>query len=190
MDTFLSLALGLGLAAAAGFRVFVPLLALSLAARGGDVPLSAGFDWIASDAALVAFGSATILELGAYYVPFVDHALDVVASPVAVMAGMILSASVMADLPPLVKWTAVVVGGGGLAAVVQGSTVALRAASTAATGGVGNAVVATGEAGGAVGLALLALVLPIAAVVLAGAFVWFVFTLARRWFRPRAPRSS
>ncbi len=189
MDTFLSIALGLGLAAAAGFRVFVPFLALALAARGGYVPLSAGFDWIAGDAALVAFGSATLLEIGAYYVPIVDHALDVVASPAAVLAGMLLSASVMTDLPPLIKWTAVVVGGGGLAAIVQGSTVALRAASTTATGGLGNAIVATGEAGGAVGLALVALALPFAAVVIAVAFVWIVYRLARRFFRSPSPRS-
>jgi hypothetical protein len=189
MDTFLGLALGLGLAAAAGFRVFVPLLALSLAARGGYVPLSTGFEWIASDAALAACGAATALEIGAYYVPLVDHALDVIASPAAVLAGMVLSASVMTDLPPLIKWTAVVVGGGGLAALVQGSTVALRAASTATTGGIGNIIVATGEAGGAVGLTLLALVLPLAAIGLAAAFVWTVYSLARRLFRPPAPRS-
>ncbi len=189
MDTLISLALGLGLAAAAGFRVFVPLFVLSLAARVGYVPLSAGFDWIASDAALVAFGSATLIEVVAYYIPVLDHLLDVAASPASIVAGMILSASVMADLPPLIKWTAVVVGGGGIAAIVQGSTVALRAGSTAATGGLANALVATGEAGGAVGLALLAVALPIVAVVLAIAFAWIVYKAVRRLFRSPTPGS-
>jgi Domain of unknown function (DUF4126) len=190
MDTLISLALGLGLSAAAGFRVFVPLFVLSLAARVGYVPLSAGFDWIASDAAIVAFGSATILELVAYYIPVLDHLLDIAASPAAIVAGMILSASVMADLPPLIKWTAVAVGGGGIAAVIQGSTVALRAGSTAATGGLANSLVATGEAGGAIALALLAVALPVVAVALALTFAWIVYKVVQRLFRSPTPRSS
>ena len=190
MEALISLALGLGLAAAAGFRVFVPLFVLSLAARGGYVQLSAGFEWAASDAALIAFGSATLLEVVAYYIPVLDHLLDIAASPAAVVAGMILSASVMADLPPLIRWTAVVVGGGGIAAIVQGSTVALRAGSTATTGGLANALVATGEAGGAIGLALLAVALPGVALVLAIAFVWVVYKVVRRLLRSPAPGSS
>ena len=190
MDTLISLALGLGLAAAAGFRVFVPLFVLSLTARSGFVPLTPGFDWIASDAALVAFGSATFLEVAAYYVPLLDHVLDVAASPAAVVAGMILSAAVMADLPPYIRWIAAVIGGGGLAAIVQGSTVALRAGSTAATGGLANVLIATGEAGGAVGLALLALALPVAALALAITFAWIAYRVVRRLFGAPAPGSS
>jgi len=182
-----SLAVGLGLAAACGFRVFVPLLALSLAARSGSVPLSAGFDWVASDAAMVAFGSATVLEVIAYYIPWLDHALDVAATPVAIAAGMVTSASVFADLPPLVRWTAAIVGGGGMAALVQGSTVALRAGSTATTFGLGNAVVATGELAGSMIISLLAITLPLVAVVVALAFVWIVYSAARRILR-RSPR--
>ncbi len=178
-----SLAVGLGLAAACGFRVFVPLLALSVAARSGDVPLSSGFDWMASDAAMIAFASATVLEVVAYYVPWLDHALDVAATPAAIAAGMVTSASVFADLPPLLKWMAAIVGGGGMAALVQGSTVALRAGSTATTVGVGNGLVASGELAGAVVISLLALALPLVAVVVALAFAWVVYRAARAMLR-------
>jgi len=183
METLISVAVGLGLAAACGFRVFVPLLALSLGARSGYVPLSPGFDWIASDTAAIAFGCATLLEVIGYYIPWLDHALDVAATPAAIAAGMVTSASVFADLPPLVRLTAAIVGGGGMAALVQGSTVALRAGSAAATGGVANVLIATGELAGSVIVSALALLLPFVAVVVALGFAWMVYAVARRVLR-------
>ena len=99
-----SVAIGLGLAAAAGFRVFVPLLALGLASRQGWLSLAPGFEWLASTPTLVAFGTATVVEVLAYHVPFLDHLLDVVATPSAVVAGTLASAAVFTDLPPVVKW--------------------------------------------------------------------------------------
>ena len=47
----------------AGRRVFVPLLLTGLAARLGYIRLTSGMGWIESDAALVAFATATILEI-------------------------------------------------------------------------------------------------------------------------------
>ncbi len=160
-EAALSIAAGLGLAAACGFRVFVPLLIASLAARTGHLPLAAGFDWLASWPALAAFGAATALEVGAYFIPWLDHALDTVATPAAVLAGMLASASVLTDLPPLVKWTVTLIGGGGLAGLIQGVSVLARLKSTALTGGLANPVVATGELIGASTLALLAVLLPL-----------------------------
>ena len=46
MDIFLSVCMGIGLAAACGFRVFVPFLLLSVAALTGHVQLAKGFAWI------------------------------------------------------------------------------------------------------------------------------------------------
>jgi len=180
MNVAMSLAAGLGLAAACGFRVFVPLLAVSVAAREGYAPLSAGFAWLGSDAALIAFASATILEIIAYYVPWLDHALDVVATPAAVIAGMVTSASVITDVPPLLKWTAVVIGGGGVAALVQGSTVALRIGSTATTGGLGNALIATAELVASIVTSTLAVLIPLAAGLGALICAWIVYRGTRR----------
>lgn len=160
----ISVAIGLGLAAACGFRVFTPLLIAGLAAHWGRLPLASGFDWLASTPALLAFGTATVLEIGAYYLPWLDHALDLLATPAAVVAGMVAAASVVTDLPPLIKWTVTIIGGGGLAGAIQASSVLLRLKSTALTGGAGNPVVATLELVGAVVTAVLAVVLPLLAI--------------------------
>lgn len=163
IDTLASLGLGLGLAAACGFRVFVPLLVVSVGAHFGYVPLAAGWQWMGSTPAMLAFACATAFEILGYYIPWVDHVLDTVAAPAAVAAGVVTSASVLADLPPLLRWTAVIIGGGGLAALVQGSTSAVRAASTLTTGGLGNPVVATAELAGSSVASVVSVLFPLLA---------------------------
>ena len=182
----LSIALGIGLAAATGFRVFVPLLALSLAARELGLELADGFAWIASTPALVAFATAAVLEVLAYHIPGVDHLLDTVAGPAAIAAGVIVSASVMTDLPPFLKWTVALIAGGGIAGITQGATTLARAKSGLFTVGLGNPVVATGELVGAVGLSLLALLAPI---VTAGLVVLLVVLIVRALRRRQQPSS-
>ena len=158
-----SVAIGLGLAAAAGFRVFVPLLALGLASRQGLVALAPGFEWVASPPALIAFGTATVVEVLAYHVPFLDHLLDVIATPSAIVAGTIASAAVLTDLPPVVKWSVAVLAGGGAAGLVQTATVLARVGSTTFTGGLGNVLFASFELFGAVVTVVLAIALPMVA---------------------------
>jgi hypothetical protein len=159
--SFISVALGVGLAAATGFRVFLPLLVAALAARTGHLPLSEGFQWLASTGALLTLGTAAILEMLAYYIPGVDHALDLIASPATVAAGVVASAAVMADVPPGIMWPVAVIAGGGVAGLTKGSTALLRAKSAAMTGGLANPVVATAETAGAAGLSVLAVALPL-----------------------------
>jgi hypothetical protein len=163
-DALLGVAVGLGLAAAAGFRVFVPLLAAAIAAKTGVLTISPDFAWLASTPALAALGTATILEVGAYAVPWLDQLLDVVATPAAMAAGMLAAASVVVDLPPVLKWGAVLLAGGA-AGVTQGATVLTRFKSTTLTGGLGNPVVSTLELIGAVITSALAIFLPIVTVV-------------------------
>jgi hypothetical protein len=170
----LSILAALGLAAACGFRVFVPLLVVSLASRAEVLELSSGFAWIGSTPALVCFGTATVLEVLAYYVPVVDNLLDSVATPAAVVAGIVVAAAVMTHVDPWLKWTLATIAGGGLAAAVQLPTVALRSVSTGTTAGLGNSLVSSGEAvaaglfsGFAVFLPLLVPLLALAVVVLA-----------------------
>src|SRR5947207_9549521 len=95
LETLLSVCLGIGLAAACGFRIFVPLLVTSLAAQTGHLTLAGGFQWIGTRPALVAFAVATVLEILAYYVPWIDNLLDVIAGPAAVTAGIVVTASVV-----------------------------------------------------------------------------------------------
>jgi len=183
-DALLAIAVGLGLAAASGLRVFLPLFVLGVAAASGTVPLAEGWQWVGSQPALIGLGTAMVLEIAAYYVPWVDHALDVVATPAAVIAGMVASASVLVDLPPLVKWAIVIIGGGGIAGLTQGASVLARLKSTTLTGGLGNPLVASVELVGALVVALLAVLLPIVGLLVA------LFTLGwllrRAWRRRRA----
>jgi hypothetical protein len=181
MDAVLSVLVGIGVAAACGFRVFVPLLALGVAGYSGVVPLSEGFSVLGTLPALIALGTAAALEVGAYYIPWLDHALDVAAAPAAMMAGVVASAAVMADLPPVLKWGVALIGGGGAAGLLQGATSLLRMKSTATTGGLANPVVATGELVGAGVTAWLALFVPVVgAVLVVGILIAFVWWGARR----------
>ena len=179
-DLALSIALGVGLAAATGFRVFLPMLIMSGAAYTGHLSLDNSFAWLATPFALTMLGVAALVEVLAYYIPGVDNLLDAVATPAAFVAGTIVSAAVMTDLPPMAKWMAAVIAGGGTASLTQGVTTILRAKSTVVTGGLGNPVIATGELGGSVLLSLLALAAPLAAVAVVILLLWFAFRLIRR----------
>jgi hypothetical protein len=182
-DLTLSIVLGIGLAAATGFRVFVPMLIVSGAANTGYLPLDDGFAWLGTPAALTMLGVAALAEIIAYYVPGLDNLLDALATPAAFVAGTVVSAAVMTDLPPMVKWTAAVIGGGGLAGLTQGVTAMLRAKSTVLTGGLGNPVIATAELGGAFLVSLLALAAPLAALLVVILFLLLAIRLLRQLFR-------
>jgi hypothetical protein len=161
METALNVALGLGLSAACGFRVFVPLLFLSIAAATGHVALSKEFQWLGSVPALITLATATVLEVLAYYIPWFDHLLDFLATPAAVIAGIVSSASVVVDMDPVLKWSLALIGGGGIAGLVQGTTVVMRLKSSALTGGLGNPILSTLELLGSVIMALLSFFLPL-----------------------------
>jgi len=161
MESLLSIALGIGLAAAAGFRIFVPLLVAGIAARSGFLPLTEGFQWLATTPALLTLGSAAVFEALAYFIPGVDHVLDLVAGPAAIAAGVIASASVMADIPQAVMWPVAIIAGGGVAGLTKGTTALLRAKSGVMTAGLANPLVAAVETVGATGIAILAVVLPL-----------------------------
>ena len=163
MDVLIGVSVGLALSAAVGFRVFVPLLVAGLAARLGYLELTPDMAWLGSDPALVALATATVLEVGAYYVPWLDNLLDAVATPTAIVAGVIAWAAVTPELSPLLRWTLAVVAGGGAAGLVQSGTALLRLQSSTFTAGLGNAVVATGELMGALALSVLGLLVPLLA---------------------------
>lgn len=177
-DLVVALAAGIGLAAASGFRVFVPLLGASLAARFGYLEPDPEMAWVAGSTATAVLGVAVVAELGAYLVPWLDNALDTVATPAALVAGTLLAAFALGDAPDVVQWVLAVVAGGGTAGVVQAGTVALRAGSLATTGGLGNPVVAVGEA-------ILSAVVTVAAVVVPLAAVLVVPALVLLWVRRR-----
>ena len=121
---------GVGLSAAA---VFVYLFPLALARdKAGHVTFGQEFVWMDSNVALAAFGLAALLEVGAYYIPWLDNALDTVAAPAAVVAGTLTSASVFGqDMSPWLKWSLAAIAGGGAAGAVQLTTTVTRGTSSA-----------------------------------------------------------
>jgi len=180
MEFILPILIGVGLSAACGFRVFLPLLALSLANQLGLLSLSPGFEWIGSDTATAAFAVAAILEISGYFIPWVDHLLDSIATPAAVLAGVLAMASLLGDFSPLLRWSLAIIAGGGAAGLIQASTVALRGLSLTTTGGLANPFFALLETLGAAGLSLFAILIPIVALVLVVALILFVLSRALR----------
>ncbi|MCE5266051.1 MAG: DUF4126 domain-containing protein [Deltaproteobacteria bacterium] len=179
------LMVGVGLAAACGFRIILPFLGLSIAGLYGIIPLAPEFQWIATRPALIAFGTAAILEIAAYYVPWMDNLLDSVATPLAVAAGTLAAASVVVDLPPLIKWSLAIIAGGGMASIVQTGTTILRGVSTLSTGGAGNFILSTAELAGALATTLLSLLLPLLAFAAACLLaLWVLWKLVHRPAKP------
>lgn len=172
-ETIISLFLGIGLAASAGFRVFLPLFALSLASHFGIIPLNESWEWIGGMPAMIALGIAMIVEIMAYYIPFVDNLLDTIAIPLAAIAGTAVMASTLIDVSPLVSWGLAIIAGGGTATAITTATAATRLASTAKTGGMANPVVSTAETGTSLTLTSLSIFTPILAILL----VLFIFVL-------------
>ena len=185
MEIMLSIFVGVGLSAACGFRIFVPLLIMSIASLSGQLTLSPEFEWIATYPALAAFSIATLFEISAYYIPWIDNLLDTIAVPAATVAGTIVMVSAVSEMAPFLKWGLAVIVGGGVAGTIQGFTSITRIASTVTTGGLVNPIVSTAEAGGSIILSILALTLPVVAVIAVVVIIFFAFRKIYRWLARR-----
>lgn len=179
-EVITAIALGIGLSASTGFRVFLPVLIAGIAARLGFLPLTESFNWLSGNTALISLGAATVVEVGAYYIPFVDNLLDTISTPLAVGAGTLITASVLPADSELVKWITSFIVGGGAAAAVQGGTAALRLGSTGTTGGAGNFLVSTGENVAATVTPIVTIIIPIVIALLILASFFFIFRLLFR----------
>lgn len=175
--------IGIGLAAATGFRIFLPMFAVSLASYMGWIPMSGNFDWLSGLPTLIATGIATVVEVLAYYIPLVDHLLDTISVPLATVAGSVMFASQFADIGTFPQWALAFIAGGGTAAAISSGFAGTRAASTATTGGLGNSVVATTETAGAGLMSFLALAAPVIAFIAAIILLITVFFLGRKIWR-------
>ncbi|CAM4067264.1 DUF4126 domain-containing protein [Acinetobacter pragensis] len=180
METILGLCIGIGLSAACGFRVFVPLLVMSIASLTGLFEPMKGFEWLAMPSVCIALGFATVCEIAAYYIPWVDNVLDTIATPASMVAGTLATMAVSSgEMSQFASWAAAIIVGGGTAGVVQMNTVAARAVSTGTTGGIANPLISTGELIGAVLLSVLSFIVPVLVVLL----VIIAMILIVRWIR-------
>lgn len=185
METLLALLVGVGLAASCGFRVFVPLLTMSVAVKAGHLELADGWQWVGEWPALIALAVATTIEVVGYFVPWIDNLLDSLATPAAVVAGIVVTAACVADMSPLMQWSTAVIAGGGAAGCVQAGTVLLRGASTSTTGGFGNFLIAIVELVASSVLSILTIVVPVVATLVLLLVVAWSVRLLLRWRRKK-----
>ncbi len=174
-ETIFSILIGIGLAASVGFRIFVPLFALSIASHYHLIPLNENWEWVGSSTAMITLGIATIVEIAAYLIPWLDNLLDTIAIPLAAVAGTAVMLSTMADIDPALTWALAIIAGGGTATAVKASTSTTRLASTATTGGLVNPVVTTLETGTAIVMSVMSLLFPILAFIFVLVILWLVF---------------
>lgn len=185
-ETIISIFLGIGLAASVGFRVFLPLFALSLASYFNIWDLNESWQWIGSLAAVLVLGVATLVEIFAYFIPWVDNLLDTVAIPLAAIAGTAVMVSTVANLDPVVTWSLAIIAGGGTATAIKGAGATGRLASTATTGGLANPLVAIVETGTAVVVTTASIFAPI----LAAIMVIFILVVIFWMYRKLKPKKS
>ena len=190
MEILLGICLGVGLSAACGFRIFVPPLVMSIAAQSGHLQLSDDFAWMSTPEATVAFGLGAFLEVAAYYIPWVDELLDIVATPTAVIAGTIITGSFVSDMSPMLQWTIAVIVGGGSAGAVQGLTDVTRLASTTLTGGFANPGVSTMELLSSTVLSMLAIAVPVLATVVVFVVIWLLWSGVKALHRKLSRRNN
>jgi hypothetical protein len=189
-ESVLAVIVGIGLAASCGFRVFVPMLVVSAAAHGGYLNLAHGFQWLGTWPALVALAIAAVIEVAAYFVPWLDNLLDTIASPLSVVAGVVLFAASVTEFDPFLHWSLAIIAGGGAAALVQGGTVLTRLASTATTGGLANFAVATVEALAGALFPVMAIVIPVLAFLFLLAAIGGMYFVGRHVMRSFFPRNT
>ncbi len=182
-ETIFSILLGIGLAASVGFRIFVPLFALSIVSHYGIIPLNENWQWVGSTGAMIALGIATMVEIGAYLIPWLDNLLDTIAVPLAALAGTAVMLSTMADLDPVVTWSLAIIAGGGTATAIKASTSTARLTSTATTGGIANPIISTVESGTSIVMSVLAFIAPVIAIIFVIIMLWLMFKVFR-WFKP------
>lgn len=192
METFeiiLSAFLGLGLAAAVGFRVFLPLLVLSLAGYFDIITLNESWEWAGSITAVITMGVATLFEVFGYYIPWLDNLLDTIALPLATLAGTAVMVATVTDLSPVITWALAIIAGGGTAAAIKGNTSAVRLTSSTTTGGIANPVLTTVETGTSVVMAIVSIFLPILAFVLVVFLIFIIFKFYKKLRKKRLPRT-
>ncbi|WP_370445564.1 DUF4126 domain-containing protein [Confluentibacter sediminis] len=186
METFISICLGVGLAASVGFRVFLPLFALSLASYCNVWELNDSWQWIGNLTALITFGVATLVEIFAYYIPYIDNLLDSISVPLAAFAGTAVMMSTMVDLSPVITWSLAIIAGGGTAAAISSSSSIMRLTSTTTTGGLGNPIVSTIETGTSIFMSIMSIFLPILAVIFVIVILFIIYKIYKKFKTSKA----
>ena len=181
MESLLAIAVGIGLSAAAGFRILIPFLVMSIAAHAGHLKLAPEMAWMGSREAIIAFAIAAVIESAVYFIPVVNNIMDVIEVPAAAIAGTILTATVTSDLSPFLRWSLALIAGGTIAGGTEALMGFTRLTSTAVAGPVGNAAVSSAELASSSILSILAIAVPILVLIVIVLLFFLVFWQRRRW---------
>jgi len=185
MGSIAAIFLGLGLAAACGFRAFLPPLIIGIFSREDLITLSDSWQWLSSNWAIALFATAALFEICAYFLPWLDNLLDIIATPSAITAGTILTCASLDGINPSLQWILALMTGVGLTGSVQLSSVLIRGLSTATTGGIGNPIVNFIEILMSIILTILAILIPILAIALIGIMFLLMRELIKRLRRKK-----
>jgi hypothetical protein len=178
-----AIALGIALSACCGFRIFIPLLAGAIGAYNHWFTLLPEVQWLGSLPAIICFATAALVEVAAYYFPFLDNLLDAIAAPLAIAAGTVIAFAILpgGNSEPLLRWVAALIAGGATAGTIHVGTGLLRLFTTKATLGAGNPLVASSENAVAVTVSVFSFIIPvIIAVILLLVVAWIVYKGIRR----------
>lgn len=192
METFevlISIFLGIGLAAAVGFRVFLPLLILSLAGYCDVISLNESWQWIGSITAVITLGVATLIEIFGYYIPWFDNILDTIALPLATLAGTAVMVATITNLDPVITWALAIIAGGGTAAVIKGNASAARLTSSTTTAGFANPILTTVETGISTLMSILSIFVPIIAFILVLVLFFIIFRFYKKLRKKRLSKT-
>ncbi len=186
MDLFFHLTTAFGLSTSAGLNAYIPLLAIAIIAKIGDLggprllTLTKPWDVLEHPAVIAALAVLLLVEIFADKIPAVNHVNDVIQTVVRPTAGVVAFAATTGavGVDPVVA----VICGLILAGTVHAAkSVVVRPAVTAATGGIANPVVSTIEDVIAAVVSLLSIILPwVIALLLVALLALVVWLLLRR----------
>lgn len=166
LQVLIAASTGLGLAAASGFRVFLPPFLMAVWLRLGflDVNIEGSeFEALSSDVSILLLGVASLSEVLAYKIPWMDNMLDSLATPMAGIAGISVVAVSLEGADPSVQWALAIIAGGGASLLIQSATVAGRGLSSMFTLGLANPFFSLIEDIASLLLIFIALLAPLAA---------------------------
>ena len=184
ISILLSICIGIGLSAATGFRVFIPMLIANIATMTGIIHPSESFSWLGTWPAFWVLATASVCEIVAYYIPFFDNILDTIMTPLTFVAGALLMTSFVYIQNPALHWALGIILGGGTAGAIQAGTSVTRLASSVTTAGIGNPLISTIENILSIIISIISIILPILALITVLFLCWFIVRILGKKTKP------
>lgn len=178
MEALLALGIGIGLSSVAGVRAYLPLVLVGLFARFGLFDLSAPFGLLDNWFVIGVLFALALVEGVLDKIPALDTAVDVVQTPVRIVAGAVLFSAALGsglDVGAIPELAA----GGGIAGIVSVFKALLRPPANISTAGVSAPFLSGSEDAVALVGGVVAVLVPLVSLILV-AFLLYVFYRIRK----------